>query len=63
MHRNIILTVLLVALILSSTFVWGKPAEGDDAPNIRYQDLDENDVWLHEEYEDMIVVLELFGVD
>ncbi len=61
MHRNIIVSILLVALILTSALVWARPGEGDSAPDIRYEDLDGNDVWLHEKYADKIVVLELFS--
>ncbi len=62
MHRNILLSILLVAFIFASALAWGAPGEGDAAPDIRYQDLDGNDVWLHEQYEDKIVVLSLFGI-
>ena len=61
MHRKVFLAVLLAVFVFASAPLWAKPGEGEAAPNIRYRDLDGNDVWLHEEYENKIVVLVLIG--
>jgi len=61
MHRNIILTVLLVALMLASAVAWAAPGIGDDAPDFDFMDLDGNVKSFHEEYSDTVVVVEWFA--
>ncbi len=61
MHRNIILSILLVLFVFASASVYGAvPNVGDVAPNVRYQDIDtEEELWLYDEYAGAIVVLEM----
>jgi len=62
MHRNIILSILLVLFVFASAVCWGYPAEGDIAPDVTYIDLDTaEDRTLYEQYEGHVVVLELFA--
>ncbi|MBN1592478.1 MAG: hypothetical protein JW941_04410 [Candidatus Coatesbacteria bacterium] len=63
MHRNIILSILLVLFVFASASAWAAmPNVGDVAPNVRYQDIDtEEDLWLYDEYAGSIVVLEMFA--
>ena len=62
MHRNLILSILLVMFVLMAGPALALIDEGDDAPDFRYEDLDGNELWFHEEYEGRIVVLEFMGV-
>ncbi|MCD6328579.1 hypothetical protein J7M28_13650 [bacterium] len=63
MHRNLLLSILLVFVVFASSNVWATmPSVGDTAANVRYQDIDTGeDLWLYDEYEGSIVVLEMFA--
>jgi hypothetical protein len=60
MHRNLILSVLLVLFLFTSVNLRATiPNVGDVAPNVRYQDIDTaQELWLYDEYAGAIVVLE-----
>ena len=62
MHRNILLSILLVLFVSASAVCWAVPEVGEDAPDVRYTDLDGNDHYLFEQFPDQIVLLELFSV-
>ena len=59
MHRNIILSVLLVLFLFASMSARALVSEGDIAPNVSYQDIDTGEqLWLYEQYAGAIVVIE-----
>ncbi|MBN2208599.1 MAG: hypothetical protein JW759_04830 [Candidatus Coatesbacteria bacterium] len=61
MHRNLILSILLVVLlaVASAPLRAALPNVGDVAANVRYQDIDtQEELWLYEEYAGSIVVIE-----
>ena len=61
MHRNVLLTLLLVAFVLASTLAWAAPGVNDVAPNFRYQEITAGaEMNFYEEYQGCVVVLELF---
>ena len=61
MHRNILLTALLVTFMLASALVWAAPDIDDPATDFRFMDLDGNYKYFLEEYPDTVIVLEWFG--
>ena len=63
MHRNLILSVLLVLFLFASVSVRAAlPNVGDVAANVRYQDLDTGqELWLYDQYPNSIVVLECWA--
>ena len=61
MHRNTILSILLVLFVFASASVWAAPDIDDDAPDFNFTDLDGNTRSFHEEYSDTVVVLEWFS--
>ena len=58
MHRNILLTALLVVFVFASASVWAAPDIDDPATDFNFMDLDGNVKSFHEEYPDTVVVME-----
>ena len=61
MHRNLILSILLVVFVVVASVPLraALPNVGDVAANVRYQDIDtEQELWLYDEYAGSIVVIE-----
>ena len=59
MHRNLVLVLAIVAFVLATALSWAGPGLNDVAPDVRYMDLDGNEVTLYEQYGGSILVLEL----
>ena len=60
MHRNVVLVLAIVAFVLATSLSWAGPNVDDVAPDVRYQDMDGNEVTLYEQYAGEILVLEIF---
>ena len=61
MHRNLILSILLVSLLVfaSLSLRAAVPNVGDVAHNVRYQDIDTGqELWLYDQYKGAIVLIE-----
>lgn len=60
MHRNILLSILLVLFVFASASAYGVDID-DPAPDFDFMDLDGNVKSFHEEFSDSVVVIEWFA--